>query len=271
MQNILPVQASCSFILPAGSSLPYSNRQVYPRGWVPLALIVRSVDLLQSKTDQNRRDHHTDLYHNDDLIVRRGQTFQIALELSRPFNPNTDKLRLELTTGRNPVVAKGTHVIVPLVEDLDGGRWEAKIVEQSSSRVLLSVNSSAKAAIGRYQLTVATQCPQGTSTHEPGSDIYMLFNPWCQDDTVYMDDDSERTEYVLRDTGRIYYGTENQIGARTWNFGQQCDPSNSAFSFTLSLCLRSIPLMTVGSLREIGRGTTWAGLPLQRGAAAWTS
>uniref|UniRef100_A0A3B3RI48 Transglutaminase 1 like 1 n=1 Tax=Paramormyrops kingsleyae TaxID=1676925 RepID=A0A3B3RI48_9TELE len=209
-----------------GGPLSLRRRGAAPEWGVPplapmgLALIVRSVDLLQSKTDQNRRDHHTDLYHNDDLIVRRGQTFQIALELSRPFNPNTDKLRLELTTGRNPVVAKGTHVIVPLVEDLDGGRWEAKIVEQSSSRVLLSVNSSAKAAIGRYQLTVATQCPQGTSTHEPGSDIYMLFNPWCQDDTVYMDDDSERTEYVLRDTGRIYYGTENQIGARTWNFGQ---------------------------------------------------
>ncbi|XP_048867525.1 protein-glutamine gamma-glutamyltransferase K-like [Brienomyrus brachyistius] len=185
-----------------------------------LALIVRSVDLLKSKTGQNRRDHHTDLYHNDDLILRRGQTFQIALELSRPFKPNTDKLRLELTTGRNPVVSKGTHVIVPLVEDLEGGQWEAKIVEQSSSRVLLSINSSPKAAIGRYQLTVATQCPQGTSTHESGSDICMLFNPWCQDDTVYMDDDNERTEYVLRDTGRIYYGTENQIGARTWNFGQ---------------------------------------------------
>uniref|UniRef100_W5K0A4 Protein-glutamine gamma-glutamyltransferase K n=1 Tax=Astyanax mexicanus TaxID=7994 RepID=W5K0A4_ASTMX len=196
---------------------------------------VRSIDLLKSKTGPNRVEHHTDRYHSDNLIIRRGQTFQMRIELSRPFDPTTDKLHLELKIGPTPIVSKGTLVIIPLVEDMQDDRWEAKITEKIGNKLKLSINSLPTAVIGRYDLTVVTQTPKGTlsSTRNPENDIYMLFNPWCEEDSVYMDSEEERNEYVMNDVGMIYYGTDSQIGARTWNFGQFADGMLAACLFIL--------------------------------------
>lgn len=185
-------------------------------------LEVRSIDLLKSTKEQNRLEHHTDRYHSEHLIIRRGQTFQMLIELSRAFNSKTDKLKLDLKLGNLPDVSKGTHVIVPLVEDLQDDCWEAKVVEQKGNKIKLSVNSPPTAAIGKYKFCVATSSPTGEamSPYSPDNDIYMLFNPWCEDDSVYMDNEEERKEYVLNDMGLIYYGTDSQIGDRPWNFGQ---------------------------------------------------
>uniref|UniRef100_A0A8C4NB97 Transglutaminase-like domain-containing protein n=1 Tax=Eptatretus burgeri TaxID=7764 RepID=A0A8C4NB97_EPTBU len=39
-------------------------------------------------------------------------------------------------------------------------------------------------------------------------------------DVVYMRGDEEKKEYVLNDGGCIFYGSQNQIFSRPWNYGQ---------------------------------------------------
>lgn len=81
---------------------------------------------MSSKAGQNRQEHHTDLYHGDELILRRGQTFQIELELNRPFSTDTDKLYLELKTGMKAVAGQ-----CPSFQNQNMKKKELKIVTMS--------------------------------------------------------------------------------------------------------------------------------------------
>ncbi|XP_056148805.1 protein-glutamine gamma-glutamyltransferase K [Lampris incognitus] len=221
--NTYDITDKVEVVKPPAPALPKPEPQKWDHNEMEdMMLLVHSVDLLSSQTGQNRQEHHTDLFHGDELIIRRGQTFQMELELNRPFSADTDKLHLDFRTGPLPMVSKGTHITVPLVNELMDEGWEAKIVEQNGNKIKLSINSPAKAVIGLYGLSVTTQPQKGgpASTHNSSKDLVMLFNPWCEEDIVFLDDEEERKEYVLNDTGRLYYGTEKQIGARTWNFGQ---------------------------------------------------
>lgn len=68
-------------------------------GFAEGMLVVTGVDLLSSRSDQNRREHHTDEFEYDELILRRGQPFHMVLFLSRPYE-SSDHVTLELCIGQ---------------------------------------------------------------------------------------------------------------------------------------------------------------------------
>nr|XP_008113740.1 PREDICTED: protein-glutamine gamma-glutamyltransferase 4 [Anolis carolinensis] len=179
--------------------------------------------------------HHTYDYDNCSLVARRGQLFSMKLSFNRVLNDN-DNVILQLSTGDKPMESTGTLmrlntrpkqsekpmesagslVRLNTRSKQRNQSWHANICETNGKECLIAVTSPADAIIGKYVVKVDT----GASIYSCNEHFYLLFNPWCEADSVFLPDDDERTEYVLNDTGYIYIGSTKSIRGRPWNFGQ---------------------------------------------------
>ncbi|XP_064297875.1 protein-glutamine gamma-glutamyltransferase 4 [Phalacrocorax carbo] len=177
------------------------------------SLKVTGIDFLKS---QNSLLHHTDAYNIKNLVVRRGQAFQLQLSFSRELK-SSDKLKLCFGIGKKPMKPRGTLLSLNPIQGKNTAGWQISVVKNSGKECLLSVTSSPWAPVGKYTLNVKT----GTDIYKPENNaVYLLFNPWCEADVVFLDNEAQRNEYVLNDTGYIYVGSAYSIYNRPWNFGQ---------------------------------------------------
>ncbi|CAM5153891.1 unnamed protein product, partial [Eretmochelys imbricata] len=72
-------------------------------------LVVSGVDLMGQRSGATRRAHHTDEFEYDELIVRRGQPFDIRLQLQQPYDPELHRVCLELLVAAPPPTAPTPH------------------------------------------------------------------------------------------------------------------------------------------------------------------
>ncbi|KAM6412803.1 coagulation factor XIII A chain isoform 2-T3 [Pluvialis apricaria] len=194
-----------------------------PRGFNPKDYLrVVDINMFKEPHEINKQQHHTDKYYSPKLIVRRGQPFQIQIDFNRPYRPETDQFWLEYLIGRYPQQNKGTYIPIFVGDVLKPGEWGAKITHKENNSIRLSIMSSATCIVGKFRLYVAVWTPFGIlRTHRnSATDTYILFNPWCQQDAVYLDDEKEREEYVLNDVGIVFHGNINDIRLRSWSYGQ---------------------------------------------------
>ncbi|XP_073239325.1 coagulation factor XIII A chain-like [Porites lutea] len=181
----------------------------------------------------NRRSHHTDKYEHSNLIVRRGQSFDVTVTFNRAYDARRDVITLQFAVGYRPQQSKGSVIRVPisLTKERVYKAWSANLAQVNKESVRLQVTSAVDAVVGKYQLYVETKTairgsdkPEEYRYQHP-EDIIVLFNPWCREDSVYLDQEALRDEYVLNDSGRIWIGTVRKYCGMPWNFGQFEDVS----------------------------------------------
>ncbi|XP_042740739.1 protein 4.2 [Lagopus leucura] len=178
-------------------------------------LSVKKCDL---KIIMNNNNHHTEEISTERLMVRRGQPFIITVSFSSPIHNYLKQLKttfLSVQTGPQHSKADKTQVKFPISSLGDQKQWSAKLEEQDPYCWTISVNTPANAPIGHYDLFLHASkayCLLGK--------FILLFNPWCRDDEVFLPNEAQRQEYILNQDGVIYWGTENEILAQPWDFGQ---------------------------------------------------
>ncbi|XP_039655158.1 protein-glutamine gamma-glutamyltransferase 2-like isoform X2 [Perca fluviatilis] len=167
---------------------------------------------------RNSNSHHTELYGEERLIVRRGQPFIILLHLkpgNKELKLSEKSFTLIVEIGPVPRTESGTKVSFGLRDSTVDSEWSASATNDDGNTVSVSISSSPNAPIGVYSLTL-DQGGQKTSLGQ----FTLLFNAWCSRDAVYMRSETKRQEYVLAQYGQIYRGTYQRIKGKPWNFGQ---------------------------------------------------
>uniref|UniRef100_A0A8C9A504 protein-glutamine gamma-glutamyltransferase n=1 Tax=Prolemur simus TaxID=1328070 RepID=A0A8C9A504_PROSS len=166
----------------------------------------------------NGAAHHTEEYPCPELVVRRGQSFRLALALSRALD-GEETLVFTAETGPGASEALHTKAVFQTSEPEGGDGWTAVTEAETENTLTVGITSPPHAVIGRYLLSVRASSRRKHSTRKLG-EFVLLFNPWCPEDDVFLASEEERKEYVLNDSGIIFRGVEKHIRAQGWNYGQ---------------------------------------------------
>ncbi|KAM5235428.1 protein 4.2 [Ctenodactylus gundi] len=177
------------------------------------ALAIKSCDFQAAR---NNEEHHTTAISSRRLIVRRGQAFTIVLHFSAPGPVSALKsAALIAQTGEQPSESNRTLVTFP-ISTLGDGAWRAVVEERDALAWTISVSSPPDAVIGHYSLLLQVS---GRKPRLLGQ-FTLLFNPWSKGDTVFLQNEAQRQEYLLNQNGLIFLGTAGCIQEEPWDFGQ---------------------------------------------------
>ncbi|KAL7640138.1 UNVERIFIED_CONTAM: hypothetical protein RMT77_009552 [Armadillidium vulgare] len=198
--------------------------------------LVNNVERVHWYIKDNAKLHHTikfDQIHDSSSpkpVFRRGQTFYVAMRFrDRDFDLNTDRIILNFRFGPKPSVPKDTLIVLPIINKKftkTKDEWDVRIDPGTKGKdLVLQVFIPATAPVGIWRLNIRSGLKDrsqgaGMAVFKEETDVFILFNPWCKEDLVYLEDDKDREEYVMNDKGKVYVGSFRKPRGRPWAFGQ---------------------------------------------------
>lgn len=193
----------------------------------PDILIVRDINACISL---NGTAHHTDRYElmtrqiDPQLVVRRGQHFRLDITLSRPYNEDKDGISFIFTVEdeEKPAHGNGTIIAVPLLKRHDKHLpWNVVLESTNENTITVQIHTAPDAIVAKWRMDIDTKIiDDGAYSYSWEKGIYLLFNPWCKEDQVYMKSEHWRDETVLNDVGLIWRGTYNRPRPVIWKYDQ---------------------------------------------------
>ncbi|XP_055916971.1 annulin isoform X2 [Eupeodes corollae] len=179
--------------------------------------------------DENSNDHHTNRFvtSHEYLIVRRGEPFRLRISFNRPYDANKDAISFMFTIAddKKPSPGHGTLVgITPFKDDKNLGdifEWGVIIDYVQGNSMSVLIKPAVTCPVTQWKLDIDTKLlGRSSRSHSIQTPIYILFNPWCRDDQVFLDNREERKEYLLNDTTLIWRGSYNRMRPSVWKIGQ---------------------------------------------------
>ncbi|XP_072291815.1 protein-glutamine gamma-glutamyltransferase 2 [Eucyclogobius newberryi] len=173
--------------------------------------VITEVDV---RSHENNLVHRTREIDRERLIIRRGQPFTITLQCSEPLPP---KHYLELVLH----VGKRDKTLIKVQKEQGAGERWWFIQQGVQDEILLTLHSPADAIIGQYSLLLLVMSPEGHIKEKTDKiKFHLLFNPWCNDDEVYLPEEHLLQEYIMNEDGVIYMGAKDYINTLHWSYGQ---------------------------------------------------
>uniref|UniRef100_A0A8C3SR38 Transglutaminase-like domain-containing protein n=1 Tax=Chelydra serpentina TaxID=8475 RepID=A0A8C3SR38_CHESE len=217
----------------------------------PAAIAIGDVDL---NCPHNCNNHNTHFFGTDKQIVRRGQAFNFYVNFqNREWDDARDTISFTVETGLRPCESNGTKCNFSLGKCIDHSCWSACYKPHQKRCMNITLFPPTNACIGRHILNMHVTSCDRTYDRCLG-DFYILFNPWCADDPVYMYNEAHRKEYVLNEQGMLYQGVHKHITSRPWHFGQFEDG-------ILDICLKLLD-MGANYHHDSDRESSWRNDPV---------